>query len=350
MSGKRNKKVKKRARVIAVNIIRITVIAVIIAAAAVFIWQKSRAVGPSGKNMIPVDLYFRDAATLEWKTETRQIKDSQQSDIVAAVLDELVKGPKSSGLLASAAPEFSPIEITRIVPDSGAAAGKYIAELSFPDAYNDAPPAEQSDCVCSIVWSLTGLDFIDGARFFSGGQELFKNSDGDSVLNRDNVALAPATENVKSSVSVTLYFADEAGMGLVAETRDIERDMSQPLETYIINAMIAGPATDGLVRLIPKDTKVSTYRDNSTCFVDLSSEFLNNMKSEPTTERLAVASIVNALIDNNYKSYKIYQVQILINGDKATTSDNGVDLSMPFERIDDAMLDSATETDAAATP
>ena len=286
-------------------------------------------------NTTAIDLYYRDQTTFTWGKESCRIKNADMQTMLNDAVLSLRGVPKSARFTASVPDYLDLIDVGVVASDNSK---NYIAELFFTDTYNAMTPLEASDCVCSLVQTLTGFSFVDGVRLYVGGEVLpFLNA---SVLDCSNVVTDISIESVLVKEKATLYFSDESGNGLIAEERDIEHDASLPMETFIIKAMAEGPTGKNLVPLLPKETKViSTKRDDIICFVDLNADFINKLESKTeggsVTVRLAIASIVNALTDRP----GIKRVQILIEGDKIITNNHGFDLTTPFERMESEIIE-----------
>jgi len=310
----------------------IAVISISIALAVFLVWFKFLREQPQSNTTV-VNLYYRDKTTFEWEKEPRNIKNADMQAMVNSALSILKTAPESARLAASVPDFLDPITVDILPSDSS---DNYIAELYFTDTYNAMTPLEASDCICSLVYTLTDFGFIDGVMLYVNGENLpFLNS---SVLNRQNIITDIGIEIVYVKEKVSLYYADKSGNGLVKEEREIEYDTSEPLETSIIRSMIINPANDELISVIPKETKViSTKRVDVICYVDLNADFISKLESKAggsITERLAIASIVNTLTERS----GIKKVQILIEGSTLVTKNHGIDLTTPFERMESEII------------
>ncbi|GHV38872.1 hypothetical protein FACS189490_01520 [Clostridia bacterium] len=320
-------------------IIIFTVTLAVLAGGTVFVYKLYYDKKEKDELYTTVLLYFRNAETLEWTPEERLIKKDKETKEVEELLNELRNGPVSSSLIRSV-PEYVETEkilITSVLTANGADGENKIVEIPFTESYNQMPQAEAADCIVSLVWSLTGLPFISGVHFYIGEAELSTGTGvAAGLLNRENVHITAQIPDEAVKQEATLYFADEAGLGLKREVREIAANISEPVETFILRALIDGPATSGLVALVPKETKIiSVKTDDILCYVDLSVDFLARLDAGSTTERLCVASIVNALTERQ----NIKKVQFLIDGDRVAQTRGGLDLSKPFERMPDVVLE-----------
>lgn len=107
-------------------------------------------------------------------------------------------------------------------------------------------------------------------------------------------------EEKTTSRSVNLYYANEAGTALKTETVQIFLDDNITLEEAIIKELCNREA-------LPEGTKVNSVSFRmDTCYLDLSSEFVNNM--ENVKSDIVLYSVVNSVTSVTG------QVQILIDG------------------------------------
>lgn len=140
---------------------------------------------------------------------------------------------------------------------------------------------------------------------------------------------APAETPVTSvTQDVTLYFVDDALMNLCAEKRTIET--KDGIEKAVVEALIAGPEANGAMPAVTSDVKVnsaSVTKENKTCVVDLSKEFLLNNTGGDLAETFAIYSIVNSLCELP----EVERVKINIDGDENAVFGGHYDISQPIE-------------------
>lgn len=127
--------------------------------------------------------------------------------------------------------------------------------------------------------------------------------------NTDTTYNPPKEENIKTE-EITLYYASTDAEYLVTESHKVPKDKADDA-SYVMEKLLAGPVSDGLVNAIAKDTKINSVKvENGICTVDLSGEFIE--KSGTANERMAIYSVVNTMcgLDGADK------VQFLIDGKK----------------------------------
>lgn len=278
-----------------------------------------------------INIYFLNETAKKLEPESRIIQYGDDVEIVKSVLNELIAGPKSA-TLSRTIPEDVIIKEVKLPKNSN------VAEVQFSENYNDMAINDELFCRVSLVWTLTELHFIDDIHIFVGEEELLKsNGEPIGLLNRENVSIASEIPPYPlKEEPYKIYFADEQGLGLVPEERMIEVGSNQTAEKSIVEQIIKGPSSQGLVRTVPPDTKINDVRtDESICYVDLSADFINKFEGGSTAERLAVYSIVNSLTELPY----IKKVQFFIDGSKVSDiKGHLMDISAPFESNKDLIL------------
>ncbi|SFH52407.1 germination protein M [Pseudobutyrivibrio sp. OR37] len=133
------------------------------------------------------------------------------------------------------------------------------------------------------------------------------------------------------NTDLTLYFASADGVSTVPETREVYYSRNVSLEKLVIDQLLKGPETEGLLSALPSGTKLNsiTISDNGVCIVNFDGAIETVVTG--VTENVTVYSIVNSLteLDN------IKQVQILVNGETPRISNVDVDLSKAISRNED---------------
>ena len=126
-------------------------------------------------------------------------------------------------------------------------------------------------------------------------------------------------------------FASADGVSTVPETREVYYSRNVSLEKLVIDQLLKGPETDGLLSAIPTGTKLNsiTVSENGVCIVNFDGAIETVVTG--VTENVTVYSIVNSLteLDN------IKQVQILVNGETPHISNVDIDMSKAISRNED---------------
>jgi germination protein M len=206
--------------------------------------------------------------------------------------------------------------------------------VDFSSGYYELGKSEEMCLRGALVWTLTGLYFVDNVDITIEGSPLLK-IDGEKYgdANRENTIIsASIVADPATTVKVIdLYFSNADGTGLNKEERKIEVNKNQPLEKYVMEELIKGPYDEGNVATVPSETKIRNISTtDGICYVDLSSDFVTKHNGGTTGETLTVYSIVDSLtaLDN------IDKVQFLIEGEKQDEFKGHMEFSQPFEAKD----------------
>lgn len=143
------------------------------------------------------------------------------------------------------------------------------------------------------------------------------------------------TTNKTIKKQVTLYFGDDQAEYVVAEKRTVEVKGSvtdEKLGTAIINALIAGPKTEGLQPTLPKETRLLSLKiKDSIAYVDFSQEMVSKHWGGSAGETMTISSVVNSLTE--LKGIK--KVQFMVAGKKQDSLLGHWDTSSPIARSSD---------------
>lgn len=134
-------------------------------------------------------------------------------------------------------------------------------------------------------------------------------------------------------VTIRLYFANEAGDGLVETNRTLEYSSFSTnisMERLVVEQVISGPSEQVKGKVFPTlnpDTKIVgvTVKDG-TCYVNLNDNFLAQIYN--VTSDVAIYSLVNSLVELP----NVNRVQIAVNGDSNVMFRENTSLSVTYER------------------
>ena len=178
---------------------------------------------------------------------------------------------------------------------------------------------------------IQSLDFIDKVEFFVADLPLV-NSKGDkidAVERKDILINALNPKPPTSTQTITLYFPSLEDQKLHKELREIRVNNNTPVEEYVMAELIKGPTTDGLVRILPADTKVSDIKtQDGVCQIDLSYDLQVTHTENLIDKNLIIYSIVNSLTDLS----RIQKVLFLKEGKKQTEFNIATQSGGVFER------------------
>ncbi len=140
---------------------------------------------------------------------------------------------------------------------------------------------------------------------------------------------------------LTLYFASADGVSTVPEKREVYYSRNVTLEKLVIDQLLKGPETEGLLSALPSGSKLNsiTVSENGVCIVNFDGAIETAVSG--ITENVTVYSIVNSLteLDN------IKQVQILVNGETPHLSNTDMDLTKAISRNEDIINEQPVDYD-----
>lgn len=273
-------------------------------------------------------IYFFNIAQNNWHVEEIKVdlEDNAPGESkMYAVVDALAKGPESSSLQGNVPSELKVKDMK--LKDK-------VAFINFTSEYKELSIADQMMIRASLVYSLTELDFVTGIEFLVENEPLTK-SDGEKVgrLKRENIlvsALDPSPQNITQII--TLYFAKPNSDKLYAEKREIRVNENVLLERYVMEELIKGPTTEGLISPLQPGTKLNDIKtQENVSQVDLS---YDKAMTSPIGEKLLVYSIVNSLTELPH----IKKVSFLKDGKKQTDVTALIDFNTLFER-DESLIE-----------
>ncbi|MBQ6696646.1 MAG: GerMN domain-containing protein [Lachnospiraceae bacterium] len=186
----------------------------------------------------------------------------------------------------------------------------------------------------AIVRTMTGHPDVSFVAIRVNNEQLYDNL-GQLVgwMSADHFIENEGSEiNNYEEVQIKLYFANEAGDGLIATTRTKEYNTNISLAKLIVEELIKGPNADGVYPTINPSTKVAnvTVKDG-VCYVNLDETFLNQIYN--VTPEVTIFSITNSLVELS----NVNKVQISINGDSSGVYREKYNLSTYFDRNLDIM-------------
>ena len=211
-----------------------------------------------------VELYFNNTTTKKMRAEERTIYGDTHKELIAAVIEELKNGSKTEGNIAVVPQDLAILHIT--IEDD-------IAIIDLSETYYNLTSGSEIMCRCSIVWSVTSLDFVDYVHITVDGQALKKTSGAPiGLMSRENVMLNPiVSPESKRYEIVTLYFTNESGTKLVTEEREIEvvdkaelkKVVARRKEIFkkIINDKVANNVVDKRPSDLKNYAEVKAYAD-----------------------------------------------------------------------------------------
>lgn len=130
-------------------------------------------------------------------------------------------------------------------------------------------------------------------------------------------------------IGIKVYYPDDNGMKLVAETRTVETTQDGKYKVAM-ESLLSGTKAKGVVTIIPKKAKLKSVAvKDGIATVDFSEDLVKNFAGGSTGEEMLVGSIVNTLTEFP----EVKSVQILLEGKKVDSLAGHLDTSKPLKRM-----------------
>ncbi len=162
------------------------------------------------------------------------------------------------------------------------------AVLIFSDPETDRPAVEISVARAALAKTILQLDAIQKVSITISGQE-------NSVTLAQKDILFEDTAPQPQQEEIVLYVPDDSGRYLSKETLLVDAMDAADKPVYILRQLLKPENNGGVIPAAT--TLLSVSVENGVCTVDLSSQFVYDMKVSFATMRLAVYSIVNSLTE-----------------------------------------------------
>ncbi|MCI8991291.1 MAG: GerMN domain-containing protein [Eubacterium sp.] len=183
--------------------------------------------------------------------------------------------------------------------------------IDFGEGYSVMDSITEILCRAAVVRTLTQIDGVTYVSFYIDGAPL-EDSAGNLVglMTSESFIQNPGEQiNAIQESTITLYFANEKGNGLLKTTKDVYETSNTSMEKLVMEHLIQGTSSNGYKNTIPPDTSlVSVSVLDGVCFVNLSEAFMQ--QNYDIEEEIVIYSIVNSLTELP----NINKVQISVNG------------------------------------
>lgn len=255
-------------------------------------------------NTLTTQLYFLNAESTTLVPEEQTIGYETEYDIPRLVVEALCKGPQEKNHRSVLDAD---VEILSLQVENGA------VTCNFSKNFVQKEPGKTVLSAYAVIKTLCQIDDVHTVQVLAGGEEI-TGPDGKPIraLSDQDINLEDDSESPEAK-DVVLYFASKDKKHLVKEQRTIRITDKQPVEQYIVNALIQGPENKDAGAVLSSDTTlVSAQTTDGTCFVNFKSNFADKNTGTPEKEIMAIYSIVNSLTELE----DVRNVQFLIDGKK----------------------------------
>ncbi len=201
--------------------------------------------------------------------------------------------------------------------------------LNFSTTYQNLPTSEEVLRRAAIVRTMIQIPGIDCVAFLVGDSPLTDTS-GNVVgaMTQESFIENPGEQiNSIQNATLTLYFANEDGSGLVKETRDVYYSSNISMEKLIMEQLLEGPTISGAQSAIPSGTNlVNISVVDGVCYVSLDETFRNQ------NYEISEAVVIYSIVDSLSELPTINKVQISVNGDTSGTYRDSFELDRMYDR------------------
>ena len=207
--------------------------------------------------------------------------------------------------------------------------------MYFDENYSNMDKISEVLFRAAIVKTVMQAEGVNHVSFYVNDEPLLGSNQTVIGLMDDATFVSDIKGNVKSEnlMEIPVYFADESGTKLVADTISIAYDNSVTGMQAAIEALIAGPETEGLYRTVPAELKlIGITLNDGVCYVDFDSTFTDVMVD--VTAEVSLYSVVNSLCEFT----DVKMVQILVDGSSEGIFREVYSLSDIYERNLDIVL------------
>lgn len=236
-------------------------------------------------------------------------------------------------LLLQLSTDLEDVEYKKTLPDEVKVLRYTVEEslltLYFNSEYSNIDRITEPLTRAAVVRTMTQVADVECLAFFVG-EEPLADKDGNpvGVMTNESFVENPGEQiNSIQSATLTLYFANKKGNGLLAETQEVHYSSNISMEKLVMEHLLQGPESKDAQSAIPAGTKlISVSVSDGVCFVSLDDGFLN--QDYNVEEPIVMYSIINSLAEIS----TVNKVQISVNGDTSGTYRDSFALDELYER------------------
>ncbi len=251
---------------------------------------------------------------VEYVTETRDVLD-----LIQELYQQLCTVPAD---LDAASPLSSKVELQRLQWDQN------VLYMYFDANYTMMSSSQEILCRAALTKTMTQIPGVEYLNIYSGEQPLMDSSGNPvGMLSASDFMDNISDVNAYEKSELTLYFADETGQYLQAETREVMHSINTSMERLIVEQILAGPETEGLKSTVPPETKLLNISvTDSVCYLNFDAAFLNNTLD--VADEIPIYSIVDSLTQLT----TVNRVQFSVNGSPSVMFRDRISLDALFEQ------------------
>ncbi len=201
--------------------------------------------------------------------------------------------------------------------------------IDFDEGYLDMDTVTEVLCRAAIVQTMVQIDGISYVAITVNETPIADgNGEVYGFMNEEDFIENPGEQiNMYQQSTITLYYANEDGDGLVAKTETVYETSDMSMEKVVVEQLMKEPEEEGLRSVIPAGTNLlGVSVMDGICVVNFDSGFMNQDYS--VAESIVIYSIVNSLTELS----TISKVQISVDGETDMVYRTAYSLSELYER------------------
>lgn len=272
-----------------------------------------------------IDLYYALKGNTGLDVEERGIKYENVQQKYEKTLEEWLKGPADLTKFEKSTADT--VKLLKVTAEQNKLTIDFSKDFGV---FNGA--MHEAALIASVVNTMVQFPEINSVRITVEGAELIAPS-GNPYGYLQEIDFDP--NNKLGSKEVTLYFADDQALYVVAEKRNInieENATKERLIQVIIEELIKGPQNTSLGATIPAETRVNTVKINGDrATIDFSEEIVTKNSGGAAGEDMTLTSLANSITEVE----GIREVVLTVNGQPLNIEHAIIDSNNPLTRAED---------------
>lgn len=218
---------------------------------------------------------------VQW--ETRRLP--QDADVLSALVECLLSGPVSDGLRSPFPDGVYQVSAPTLTDG--------VCEVDLSERYGGLSGVDLTIADYCIALTLCQVKGVEAVSILVEGEPI---SYRDHQLLRESDAVLSSAEDEPVYLSADLCFLREEG-GLAVEHRELLVPSGSSPESVLLQALLAGPETEGLSAPLSGEARVIDLWVNNSgiCYLNFDAAFLSDQPASASQARLTLYAIVNTL-------------------------------------------------------